>query len=112
MTEELHGIQRVPALLYNNPTATLESINCNNYEMLSFEPLRDIGKYIENVLAELPWISDNEAATVKDIICPIGSKDTKCTFDYRCALIILAKHSSKIISSNLVQQLLTTLVET
>ncbi|CAB4010365.1 Hypothetical predicted protein [Paramuricea clavata] len=30
LTEELHGVQRVPALLYNNPTATLESINCDN----------------------------------------------------------------------------------
>ena len=113
LTEELHGVQRVPALLYNHPTATLESINCDKYEILSFEPLHDIGKHIENVLTELPFrLPDNEAAAVKEVInCSISSKDTKCTFDYRCALIILEKHSSKIMSSNLAQQLLTTLVE-
>ena len=113
LTEELHGVQRVPALLYNNPTATLESINCDKYEILSFEPLHDIGKHIENVLAELPFhLPEKEAAAVKEVInCSIGGKDTKRTFDYRCALIILAKHSSKIVTSNIVQQLLTTLVE-
>ena len=113
LTEELHGVQRVPALLYNNPTATLKSINCDKYEILSFEPLHDIGKHIENVLAELPFhLPQKEATAVKEVInCSIGSKDTKRTFDYRCALIILAKHSLKIVTSNLVQQLLTTLVE-
>jgi hypothetical protein len=65
------------------------------------------------VLTELPFhLPGKEATTVKDIIhCTIGGKDTKPTFDYRCALIILASKSSTIISSNLVQQLLTTLVE-
>jgi hypothetical protein len=113
LTNELHGVQRVPALLYNNPTATLESINCGKYEVLSFEPLRDIGKHIENVLTELPFhLPGKEATAVKDIIhCTIGGKDTKRTFDYRCALIILASKFSTIISSNLVQQLLTTLEE-
>ena len=113
LTNELHGVQRVPALLYNNPTATLESINCGKYEVLSFEPLHDIGKHIENVLTELPFrLPGKEDTAVKDIIhCIIGGKDTKRTFDYRCALIILASKSSTIISSNLVQQLLTTLVE-
>ncbi|CAB4001138.1 Hypothetical predicted protein [Paramuricea clavata] len=97
LTNELHGVQRVPALLYNNPTSTLESINCGKYKVLRLEPLHDIGK---------------KATAFKDIIhCTIGGKDTKHTFDYRCALIILASKSSTIISSNLVQQLLTTLAE-
>ena len=47
--------QRVPALLYTNPTSTMESINCGKYEVLSFEPLHDIGKHIENILTELPF---------------------------------------------------------
>jgi hypothetical protein len=69
LSEELHGIQRVPALLYNNPTATLESINCDKYEILSFEPLHDIGKHIENVLAEFPFhLPEKEAAAVKEVI--------------------------------------------
>jgi hypothetical protein len=113
LTEELHGVQRVPALLYTNPTSTLESINCGKYEVLSFEPLHDIGKHIENVLTELPFhLPKKEATAVKDVLqCSIGGKDTKRTFDYRCTLIILAKQSSQIISSNLIQELLSTLVE-
>ena len=39
LAEELHGVQRVPALLYTNPTSTMESINCGKYEVLSFEPI-------------------------------------------------------------------------
>ena len=54
LKEVMHGVQRVPALLNNDPMATLESINCSNYEILGFEPLHDIGKHIENVLTELP----------------------------------------------------------
>ena len=50
LSDELHGVQRVPALLYMKPTTTMESIHCGNYEVLSFEPLHDIGKHIENVL--------------------------------------------------------------
>ena len=113
LAEDLHGVQRVPALLYTNPTSTLQSINCDKYEILSFEPLHDIGKHIENIFTELPHhLPEREAIAVKDVItCTIGGKETKRTFDYRCALIILAKQSFKIISSKLVQHLLTTLVE-
>ena len=31
---KLHGVQRVPALLFTNPLASLASINCNKYEIL------------------------------------------------------------------------------
>ena len=43
---ELHGVQRVPAPLFPNPSENLESINCANYEILGFEPLHDISKHI------------------------------------------------------------------
>ena len=55
---------------------------------------------------------EQESNAVKEIInLSIGGKETKRTFDFRCALIILAKHSTQIISSNHVQQLLNSLVE-
>ena len=81
----MHGVQRVPALLNNDPMATLESINCSNYEILGFEPLHDIGKHIENVLTELPaHIPQQEAFELKAAIIElsIGSKETKRTADY------------------------------
>ena len=79
----MHGVQRVPVLLFNTPTTSLESINCENYEILSFEPLHDIGKHIENVLTELPaHLPAEEAKDVEEVIkLPMEGKDTKRTFD-------------------------------
>ena len=75
----MHGVQRVPALLYNDPMATLESINCSNYDIFGFEPLHDIGKHIENALTELPAnIPQQEAFELNTIIeLPIGGRETK-----------------------------------
>ena len=83
LQDEMHGAQRVPVLLYNTPTTSLESINCENYEILSFEPLHDIGKHIENVLTELPaHLPAEEAKDVEEVInLSMEGKDTKRTFD-------------------------------
>ena len=43
LKDELHGVQRVPALLFTSPNKTLESITCAGYVILGFEPLHDIG---------------------------------------------------------------------
>ena len=112
LAEEMHGVQRVPALLYTNSTCTLETIKCAHYEVLTFEPLHDIGKHIENVITELPsHLPNKEANAIQELIhLSIGSKATQRTCDYRRALVMLAKHSSSIISRN-VQQLLQSLVE-
>ena len=112
LKEVMHGVQRVPALLYNDPMATLESINCSNYEILGFEPLHDIVKHIENVLTELPaHIPQQEAFELKAIIeLSIGGKETKRTVDYRCALVLTASQVRGKINSK-AQLLLDTLVK-
>ena len=76
LKEELHGVQRVPALLFTSPDQTLESINCVSYEILSFEPLHDIGKHIENLLTELPdHLPTSEASKLKAVLeLSIGGK--------------------------------------
>ena len=109
---ELHGVQRVPALLFPNPSENLESINCANYEILGFEPLHDIGKHIENLFTELPdhlpSIKASKLKTVLDLC--IGAKETKRTIDYRCAMIVVSNNLRGSVNS-MVQQLLDTLVE-
>ena len=112
LAEELHGIQRVPALLYNAPNQTMESINCQNYEILPFEPLHDIGKHIENVFVELPsHLTKDEEKPMLDVIeVSLNGKDTKRTFDYRCSLIQVAQHTRGKINPK-AQALLDTLVE-
>ena len=69
LVDELHGVQRVPALLFTNPLANLASINSDKYEILPFEPLHDVGKHIENVLVELPMhVSPEEATMINETV--------------------------------------------
>ena len=112
LKEELHGVQRVPALLFTTPDQTLESINCASYENLSFEPLHDIGKHIENLLTELPnHLPTSEASKLKAVLeLSIGGKETKRTVDYRCALIMVSNQVRGFVNTT-VQLLLNTLVE-
>ena len=112
LVEEMSGVQRVPALLYTAPMATLKSINCQDYEVLPFEPLHDIGKHIENILVELPaHLTAKEASIVSDIVdVSLGEKNTKRTFDYRCTIIKVAQHSRGKVAAK-AQTLLDTLVE-
>ena len=41
---EMHGIQELPAVLFNNLALTLKDINMENYEILKNEPLHDVSK--------------------------------------------------------------------
>ena len=112
LVDELHGVQRVPALLFTNPLANLASINSDKYEILPFEPLHDVGKHIENVLVELPMhVSPEEATMINETVelC-LGTKETKRCFDYRCALIMVTNRVIGKISQG-AQRLLQTLVE-
>ena len=79
----MHGVQQVPALLFTSPEQTLESINCASYEILSFEPLHDIGKHIENLLTELPdHLLTSEVSKLKAVLeLSIGGKKQR-TVDY------------------------------
>ena len=50
------GIQRVPTLLFNDPTEDLENVGLGSYEILACEPLHDITNHIENIFKEIPTI--------------------------------------------------------
>jgi len=89
LNDEMCGIQRVPALLFNNPLASLADLGLEDYEILPAEPLHDIGHHIENLLTELSChLSTNESKLLEDSIemC-LGNKDSKRTVDYRAALV-------------------------
>ena len=112
LKEELHGVQRVPALMYHNPDLSLDEINCGDYEILGFEPLHDISHHIENIRTELPsHLPKKEASELNALIefC-IGGKETKMAFDYRCTLILISNQIRGKIGSQ-AQLLLDTLVE-
>ena len=88
-TKEMRGKQRVPALLFNNPQASLSELCLQEYEILPCEPLHDVGYHIENVFTELPaHLKDQESKVIEEFLelC-LGNKDSKRTADYRSALV-------------------------
>ena len=58
LTEELKGISRVPALLFQSPEASLENLGLERYEVLPHEPMHDIAGHISNLFEELPYHLD------------------------------------------------------
>ena len=52
----LKGAQRVPSLLFLNPSQSLEAINMQHYSVLDCEPMHDLKGHLLNVYAELPHI--------------------------------------------------------
>ena len=112
LTSELHGVQRVPALLYCDPTASFESLNLESYEALGCEPMHDISNHIANVLEELPKHLQGQAKTTFDETweLTLGGKETKRACDHRFAIIMFAKRLKGLVTETL-QTLLDTLVE-
>ena len=50
----MHGIQRLPAVLFNNHALALKDINLENYEILKNEPLHDVSNKIKYLYEEMP----------------------------------------------------------
>jgi len=103
LTEILCGKQRVPALLFNVPEASLKTLCLDRYEILPCEPLHDIGHHIENFFSEFPrHISDAESKLIDECVetC-LGGKESKRTVDHRAALVKTAAvaHQSNIMSA-------------
>ena len=113
LTTELHGVQRVPGLLFKNPTDDLTAVNLENYEILVCELMHDVSKHIENVLTELPSHIENaehRKLVEETIALSIGGKETKRAFDYRCAIVSLASQIKGVLNAK-VQSLVDTLVD-
>ena len=67
LNKEMRGKQRVPALLFNNPQASLSELCLQEYEILPCEPLHDVGHHIENVFTELPaHLKDQESKVIEE----------------------------------------------
>ena len=93
LENEVHGIQRVPALMYNNPLDTLESLNLSKYEILFTEPLHDISNHIKNLYQEIPYhVPKNKKKDVRQILdISFNGKDAKNSSNYRKSLLTVAK---------------------
>ena len=67
LDRKLKGVLRVPALLLENPTEELASLNLDKYEIVASEPLHDIKGHLINLISEMPNI------------IPPGETKAKCT---------------------------------
>ncbi len=66
LKDELHGVQRVPALLFTSPNKTLESINCVGYEHIIGNVFIRVQAEKE-LKAEQPSTSDTQEAFVSKL---------------------------------------------
>ena len=87
LTKEMHGMQRVPSLLFNNPEGGINSLGLASYEILACEPLHDIMNHIKNLFLEIPH-HVKDKSKLKDLIeASFNGKDCHRGVDQRSSLI-------------------------
>ena len=87
----MHGLQRLPALMFNNPESSLQQLNLQHYEIFNNEPLHDISNHIKNIYNELPRHMEKPfKPTMESIInTSFNGKEAKNSSNYREGLIIV-----------------------
>ena len=89
---EMHGIQRLPAILYRSSEPfDMRNYNIPDYEILTCEPLHDMCNHTKNLYVELPrHLPKNEKAKLNDIITTsFHLKEAKNSSDYGKSLLIV-----------------------
>ena len=87
LTKEMHGMQRVPSLLFNNPEGDINSLGLASYEILACEPLHDIMNHIKNLFLEIPHHVEDKSK-LKDLIeASFNGRDGQHGVDRRSSLI-------------------------
>ena len=69
----LHGIQRVPSLLFSCPQEDFNNINLGRYELLT-EPMHDNANHIKNVFHEIPHHFLDEKKDINFIAASFNGK--------------------------------------
>ena len=91
LADEMHGIQRLPALLFYHPEISFSAAKLNFYEILNNEPLHDISNHIKNIHEELPHLVEKTdrkevEATIKS---SFNGAEAKNAANYRKSLLIV-----------------------
>ena len=111
---EMHGIQRLPALLYKSSEPfDMRNYNIPDYEILTCEPLHDICNHTKNLYDELPrHLPKNEKAKLNDIISTsFHSKEAKNSSDYRKSLLIVTNWLIQNLSEHYITKIFSTFAE-
>ena len=91
LLEEMHGIQRLPALMFYHPFHSLSDLNIDRYEVLKSEPLHDITNHIKNLYSELPFhFNINQRKEFINFIeASYNGKEAKNGSDHRESLLLV-----------------------
>ena len=89
LTQEMCGIQRVPAMFYNEPESSYDNINLPHYQALLTEPLHDVTGHTKNLYQELGHhVSKADKILLEmTISTSFDGKDSKRGADYRLSLL-------------------------
>ena len=113
LDKEMHGIQRLPALLFQNPEKNLEELYLLDYEVLNNEPLHDDSHHIQNLYEEVPHHAPKDfKKSLKEIIQnSFNGKEAKNFSNYRDGLVVVCFWLIKHYPNHFVTEIFTTLVE-
>ena len=91
LIDEMYGIQRLPALMFTKPNASLKELNLERYEILNNEPLHDLSNHVKNLYEEIPsHFHKNIKEQVSQIISTsFNGKETKNSASYRESILIV-----------------------
>ena len=88
---EMHGIQRLPALLFGQSNFNLRSLHLDSYEILTHEPLHDLWITLKIYSKNNHSISLNKKRKVRDIInSSFHAKKAKNGSDSRKSLLYVS----------------------
>ena len=82
---EMHGIQRLPVVLFIDYVLTLKDINLENYEILKNKPLHNVSNQIKNLYEEMPnhVPKDMRSSFKKITTASFNGKEAKKGADHR-----------------------------
>ncbi|XP_065678700.1 uncharacterized protein LOC136093585 [Hydra vulgaris] len=88
LDNEMHGMQRLPALLFNEDFDDLEKLYLSKYEILPCEPLHDVKGHTSNLYEEISsHLNTIERKLFKEMVSlSFDNKDCKRGIDYRKSL--------------------------
>lgn len=112
LTSEMHGVQRLPAIMFGRTDQTLKELNLESYEILCNEPLHDVSNHIKNIYEELPRHLGEDKKNVSDMIhASFNNKEAKNSADHRKSLLVVTNWFSKHLPNSFGYGLLQTLAE-
>ena len=89
LKEHMHGMHRVPAFIFNEPTTPLKELNLEHYECLAVEPLHAVKGHIINLYDEIPHHLDSEEKKEFELLkkASFNGKEVKNGSDYRESIV-------------------------